>query len=133
MKTDPPALRDQLLFGSTGHRGTGQWPLESSSGQEPEYEALPGTADGDLYEQQLPDLYKKIAVEVTEHTQTVSEYIANPVTAYPPLVTGTAEDHPEPECNPLSVFPRAFLTPALSYEGNLTLDAVKIKRSSFTR
>uniref|UniRef100_A0A663EXA8 Interleukin 12 receptor subunit beta 2 n=1 Tax=Aquila chrysaetos chrysaetos TaxID=223781 RepID=A0A663EXA8_AQUCH len=135
VKTGPPALRDKLLFGSAGN---GEWPLERGSGhEEPEYERLPGTADGELYEQQLPDLYKRIAVEVTEQTQTVSEYIANPVTdtatAYLPPVTGTTEDHPELECDPLSVFPTTFLTPVLSYEGTLTLDTVKINCSSFTR
>ncbi|GAB0193272.1 interleukin-12 receptor subunit beta-2 [Grus japonensis] len=138
VKADPLALRDKLLFGSVGSRGNGQWPPESGSGQEePEYKALPSTTDGEVYEQQLPDLYKRIVVEVMEHTQTVSEYIANPVTdtaaPYLPLVTGTTEDHPELECNPLSVFPTTFLTPLLSYEGNLTLDTVKINCSSFTR
>ncbi|XP_054688928.1 interleukin-12 receptor subunit beta-2 [Grus americana] len=138
VKADPLALRDKLLFSSVGSRGNGQWPPESGSGQEePEYKALPSTTDGEVYEQQLPDLYKRIVVEVMEHTQTVSEYIANPVTdtaaPYLPLVTGTTEDHPELECNPLSVFPTTFLTPLLSYEGNLTLDTVKINCSSFTR
>ncbi|KAM7106598.1 interleukin-12 receptor subunit beta-2 [Ciconia maguari] len=134
-KTDPLALQDKLLFGSIGND---DWPLESGLGpEEPGYKPLPSTADGEVYEQQLPDLYKKIAVEVTEHTQTVSKSIANPVTnkaaAYLPLVTGATKDHPELECNPLSVFPTTFLTPVLSYEGNLTLDMVKINCSSFTR
>ncbi|XP_063201253.1 interleukin-12 receptor subunit beta-2 [Chroicocephalus ridibundus] len=133
VKRDPPALGDQLPSGSTGHQGTSHWPLASGSGQEPEYEALPGPADGDPYEQPLPDLYQRIAVEVTEHAQTVSEYIANPITTYPPPVPGTAGDHPELECNPLPIFPMALLMPVLSYEGNLTLDAVKINRGSFTR
>lgn len=135
VKTDPLALRDKLLFGSVGN---GDWALERGSGQEePEYKALPGTADGEVYEQQLPDLYKRIAVEVTEQTQTVSEYIANPITdtatVYLPPVAGTTEDHPELECDPLSVFPTTFLTPVLSYKGTLTLDTVKINCSSFTR
>ncbi|XP_074893438.1 interleukin-12 receptor subunit beta-2 [Buteo buteo] len=135
VKTDPLALRDKLLFGSVGN---GDWALERGSGQEePEYKALPGTADGEVYEQQLPDLYKRMAVEVTEQTQTVPEYIANPATdtatAYLPPVAGTTEDLPQLECDPLSVFPTTFLTPVLSYEGTLTLDTVKINRSSFTR
>ncbi|KAM6080826.1 interleukin-12 receptor subunit beta-2 [Theristicus caerulescens] len=136
-KANPLALQDKLLFSTVGSRGSG-WLLESSLGhEEPEYKPLPSTAEGEVYEQQLPDLYKRIVVEVTEHTQTVSEYIANPVTdkatTYLPLVTDTTEDHPELECNPLSIFPTTFLTPVLSYEGNLTLDTVKINCSSFTR
>ncbi|XP_074008545.1 interleukin-12 receptor subunit beta-2 [Numenius arquata] len=123
VKGDPPDLRDQLLLG-TGHQGGGRWPLASSSGQEPEYE---GDAEGDPYEQQLPDLYKRMAVEVTEQTQSISEYIANPVTTYSPPVT---RDHPELEGNLLSMFPTVFLMP---YEGNLTLDVVKLNSSSFSR
>ncbi|XP_009487746.2 interleukin-12 receptor subunit beta-2 [Pelecanus crispus] len=137
VKIDPLALQDKLLFSSVGSGGNDDWPLESSLGhKEPEYKLLPSTADGEVYEQQLPDLYKRIVV-VTEHTQTISEYIANPVidkaTGYLPRVTDTTEDHPELECNPLSIFPTTFLTTVLSYEGNLTLDTVKINCSSFTR
>lgn len=138
MKSDSPSLRDKLLSGSTGRRGDGEWPPASSWGQEePRYQALPGTAEGEVYEQPLPDLYKRIVVEVVEHTQSVSEYIASPVTdtatAYLPLVTGTAEEHPELECDALCIFPRAFLVPDLSCEGKLTLEAVKINCSSFPR
>ncbi|KAM6128789.1 interleukin-12 receptor subunit beta-2 [Phoenicopterus ruber ruber] len=142
VKTEPLALRDKLLFGSAGSRGNGDWLRESGSEQgepeEPEYKPLPSTADGEeVYEQQLPDLYKRIVVEVTEHTQIVSEYIANPGTdtaaASLPPVTNTTEEHPELECHPLSVFSTPLLTPVLSYEGNLTLDTVKINCSSFPR
>ncbi|XP_068263075.1 interleukin-12 receptor subunit beta-2 [Nyctibius grandis] len=124
-KTDPLALRDEPLFGSSGSGGDGHWPLT-----EPGYRALPSAADGEGYEQQLPDLYKKIAGEPTAH-----EYIANPVTGtaapYPPPVTGTTDDRPDLECNPLSVFPRTLLASVLPYEGNLTLDTVRINSSSF--
>ncbi|XP_009954705.1 PREDICTED: interleukin-12 receptor subunit beta-2-like, partial [Leptosomus discolor] len=139
VQTDPLALRDKLLFSRVDSRGNGDWLPESSLGQEEtEYEALPSPADREVYEQQLPDLYKKmVVVEVTEHTQTVSEYITNRITnkatvCLPP-VTGTTEDHSELECNPLSVFPTTFFTPVLSYEGTLTLDTVRINCSSFTR
>ncbi|XP_076196083.1 interleukin-12 receptor subunit beta-2 [Aptenodytes patagonicus] len=137
-KTDPLALQDKLFFSSIGSRENDDWPLESSLGhEEPEYKPLPSTADGEVYEQQLPNLYKRIVVEVTEHTQTISEYITNPVTdkaaMYRPPVTDTTEDYPEFKCNPLSIFSTTFLSPALSYEGNLSLDTVKINRSSFTR
>ncbi|XP_064311848.1 interleukin-12 receptor subunit beta-2 [Phalacrocorax carbo] len=129
VNADTLALKDKLVFSSIGSRGNDDWH------EEPEYKPLPSTAE--VYEQQLPDLYKRIVVEVTEHTQTISEYITNPITnkatAYLPLVTGTTEDHPELECNPLPIFPTTFLTPALSYEGNLTLDTVRINCSSFTR
>lgn len=136
--TEPLALQGKHLFSSIGSTGNNGWPPESGLGhEEPEYEPLPSTADGEVYEQQLPDLYKRIVVEVTEHTQTISEYIANSVTdkaaAYLPPGTDTTNYHPELECNLLSVFPATFLTPIISYEGNLTLDKVKINRSSFTR
>ncbi|XP_074731888.1 interleukin-12 receptor subunit beta-2 isoform X3 [Strix uralensis] len=132
VKTEPPALRDKLLFGSGGN---GDWPPASGPGQEElGYRALPSPADGEVYEQQLPDPYKRIAVE--EHTQTVSEYITNPITdtaavCLPPA-TGATDHLPELDCNPLAVFPTTFLTPILSCEGNLTLDTVKINCSSFT-
>ncbi|XP_055671748.1 interleukin-12 receptor subunit beta-2 isoform X1 [Falco peregrinus] len=123
-----PGHRDKLLLGSTGGSG---------SGQETEYQPLPSTADGEVYEQQLPDLYKRIVVEAMEHTETGPEYIANPVAntdaAYLPPVTGTTKDLPELECDPLPVFPTTFLTPIASYEGNVTLATVKISCSSFTR
>uniref|UniRef100_A0A8C8AZR7 Fibronectin type-III domain-containing protein n=1 Tax=Otus sunia TaxID=257818 RepID=A0A8C8AZR7_9STRI len=111
------------------------WPPARGPGQEePGYRALPSPADGELYEQHLPDLYKRIVLE--EHTQTVSEYITNPVTdtaavCLPPA-TGATDPLPELDCNPLAVFPTTFLTPILSCEGNLTLDTVKINCSSFT-
>jgi len=111
----------------------GEWPPASGPGHdEPEYGALPG-AEPD--QQPLPDLYKRMAVEVTEQTQAVSEYIASPAadTAAPCLPPATAGEHAELECGLLSVFPTAFLTPALPYDGNLTLDRVKINCSSFTR
>ncbi|XP_074687869.1 interleukin-12 receptor subunit beta-2 isoform X1 [Strix aluco] len=132
VKTEPPALRDKLLFGSGGN---GDWPPASGPGQEElGYRALPSPADGEVYEQQLPDPYKRIAVE--EHTQTVSEYITNPITdtaavCLPPA-TGATDHLPELDCNPLAIFPTTFLTPILSCEGNLTLDTVKINCSSFT-
>lgn len=136
MKSNPPSLLDKLLLDSAGRRGNGEWPPTSSSGQEePRYQALPGTAEGEVYKQQLPDLYKRIVVEVVEHTQSTSEYIASPATdtatAYLPLVMGTAEEHPELECDALCIFPRAFLVPDLSCEGKLTLEAVKINCGSF--
>ncbi|XP_026710295.1 interleukin-12 receptor subunit beta-2 isoform X2 [Athene cunicularia] len=131
VKGEPPALRDKLLLGSGGN---GDWPPASGPGQEePGYKALPSPADGEVYEQQLPDLYKRIGVE--EHTQTVSEYITNPIAdtaaTRPPPATG-ATGLPELECSPLAGFPTTFLTPILSCEGNLTLDRVKINCSSFT-
>uniref|UniRef100_A0A8C8E9N8 Fibronectin type-III domain-containing protein n=1 Tax=Otus sunia TaxID=257818 RepID=A0A8C8E9N8_9STRI len=132
VKTEPPALQDKLLFGSGGNS---DWPPARGPGQEePGYRALPSPADGELYEQHLPDLYKRIVLE--EHTQTVSEYITNPVTdtaavCLPPA-TGATDPLPELDCNPLAVFPTTFLTPILSCEGNLTLDTVKINCSSFT-
>ncbi|XP_053929375.1 interleukin-12 receptor subunit beta-2 isoform X2 [Cuculus canorus] len=139
VKPNPTAFQDKLLSGSVGSKGNSEWLLESSSGQEePEYRLLPSATDGEVQQQQPPPpgLYKRIVVEETEHTQTVSEYIANPITdttaAYPPLATGTTEDHSELKCNPLSIFPTTFLTPKLSYEGSLTLDTVKIC-SSFPR
>lgn len=133
VKTNPLALQDELLLGSTGHTGNGDWVLESSSGlEELGYKALPSSADGEVYEQQLPDLYQRIE----EHTQSVAGYIANPVTdtatAYLPPGTSTA-DQPELEGDPLPIFPTTFLTPVPSCEGNLTLDTVKINCSSFTR
>ncbi|XP_074762103.1 interleukin-12 receptor subunit beta-2 isoform X2 [Athene noctua] len=131
VKAEAPALRDKLLLGSGGN---GDWPPATGPGQEePGYKALPSPADGEVYEQQLPDLYKRIGVE--EHMQTVSEYITNPVTdtaaTRPPPATG-ATGLPELECSPLAGFPTTFLTPILSCEGNLTLDTVKINCSSFT-
>ncbi|XP_075280385.1 interleukin-12 receptor subunit beta-2 [Opisthocomus hoazin] len=116
-----------------GSGADGEWPPASGPGHdEPEYGALPG-AEPD--QQPLPDLYKRMAVEVTEQTQAVSEYIASPAadTAAPCLPPATAGEHAELECGLLSVFPTAFLTPALPYDGNLTLDRVKINCSSFTR
>ncbi|XP_069718207.1 interleukin-12 receptor subunit beta-2-like [Phaenicophaeus curvirostris] len=136
VKPDPTAFQAKLLSGSAGSRGNSKWLLESSSGQEePEYKLLPSTADAELYQQQPPpELYKRIVVEETEHRQTVSEYIANPITdtaaVYPPLATGTTEDYSELERTPLSIFPTTFLTPVLSYEGSLTLDTVKMCSSS---
>ncbi|XP_010186366.1 PREDICTED: interleukin-12 receptor subunit beta-2, partial [Mesitornis unicolor] len=113
-----------------GSAGSGAWRLASSSG-EPGYQALPSAADGE--EQQLHHLYKKMGTEGMEPTQ--PEYIANPITdtGYLPPLTDTTENHLEPECDPLSVFPTTFLAPVLSRGGNLTLDAVRINHSSFTR
>ncbi|KAM6262277.1 uncharacterized protein LJ264_006092 [Porphyrio hochstetteri] len=137
VKTEPLALRDKLLPGRTD----GHWPVGSSSSQEePEYRALPGSGDGDGdgdgYEQQLPDLYKRLALEVTEHSQSV-EYIANPVPDPDPgpahLPPASAQERPELQCPLLSPFPRALLPPALGCEGNLRLDSVKIECGSFTR
>ncbi|XP_054240459.1 interleukin-12 receptor subunit beta-2 [Indicator indicator] len=129
-------LQDKLLLGTTGRSGNGDWPAESGSGQEePGYLTLPGTTDGEVDEQQLPHLYKRMVVEVMEPAQTVSEYITNPITdmatTYLPLVPGTPEELPELECEPLSIFPTASLMP--SYGGNLTLDQVKINCSSVRR
>ncbi|XP_067996976.1 interleukin-12 receptor subunit beta-2 [Melanerpes formicivorus] len=126
-------LQDKLLFGSTGRRGNGDWPAESGSGQEePEHLAIPGVPDGEVDEQQLPHLYKRMVVEVMEPAQTVSEYITNPITdmatTYLPLGLCTPEELPEHECEPLSIFPTASLTPSCG--GNLTLDQVKINCSS---
>ncbi|KAK2540557.1 Il12rb2 [Columba guinea] len=133
IKTGPLALEDKF-FGTIG-TGDGS-PAGGVEQEEMGYGAVPSTADGDVPEQQLHDLYQRLVevtevTELTEHTQPVSDYIANPVTStastYPPVT----EDQPELECNPLSIFPTAFLTPVHSYEGNLTLDTVKINCSSF--
>ncbi|XP_065529141.1 interleukin-12 receptor subunit beta-2 isoform X6 [Lathamus discolor] len=136
VKPSTPVLQGKALLSSSGSQGHGERALESSRGhEEPRYEALPSTADGQVCEQQLPDLYRRMVVEAAmEHTQNVPEYIANPSTAPPylPLGAGTAEDLPELECQPLSMFPTTCLLPMFPYEGNLTLDTVKINCSSFT-
>ncbi|XP_042675495.1 interleukin-12 receptor subunit beta-2 isoform X1 [Centrocercus urophasianus] len=131
---------DRLIFSSSSNR---DWQLKSSfEKQESEYRPLPSTTDGDGYEHQLPDLYKKMVLEVTEQTQPVSEYIATPITdrataylpsAISPLVTDTTEEDPELEYNPISVFPTTFLPPEFSYGGKLNLDTVRLNCSSFTR
>lgn len=118
IKTDCQVFQDRLIFSNISHSRNHDWQLESSfEKQESEYRPLPSTTDGDSYEQQLPDLYKKMVLEVTEQTQTVCEYIANPVTdgataylpsAISPLVTDTTEEDPELEYNPISVFPTTF-------------------------
>ncbi|XP_062472118.1 interleukin-12 receptor subunit beta-2 isoform X2 [Pezoporus occidentalis] len=132
-------VKDRALLSSSGRQGRGDWALQSSRGhEEPRYEPVPSTADGEVCEQQLPDLYRRmVEEEPTGHTQNVPEYIANPSTSTAPpclpLGAGTAEDLPELECHALSVFPTTCLTPVFPYGGNLTLDAVKINCSSFTR
>ncbi|OPJ76946.1 interleukin-12 receptor subunit beta-2 [Patagioenas fasciata monilis] len=134
-KTGPPALGDKF-FGTVG---TGDGSPAGGVGQEEMgYGAVPSAADGDVSEQQLHDLYQRLVevtevTEVTEHTQPVSDYIANPVTSTAPTYPLVTEDQPEIECNPPSIFPTTFLTPIHSYEGNLTLDTVKINCSSFPR
>nr|XP_021152126.1 interleukin-12 receptor subunit beta-2 [Columba livia] len=135
IKTDPLALGDKF-FGTIG-TGDGS-PAGGVEQEEMGYGAVPSTADGDVPEQQLHDLYQRLVevtevTELTEHTQPVSDYIANPVTNTAPTYPPVTEDQPELECNPLSIFPTAFLTPVHSYEGNLTLDTVKINCSSFPR
>lgn len=129
VKTGPLALGDKF-FGTVGP-GDGS-PAGSAGQEEMGYGAVPSTADGDVPEQQLHDLYQRLE-EVTEHTQPVSDYIANPVTSAVPVYPPVTADQPELECHPLSIFPTTFLTPIHSYEGNLTLDTVKINCSSFPR
>lgn len=132
-------VKDEVHFSSSGSKGHGDWALESSRGhEEPRYEPLPSPADGELCEQQLPGLYRRMVVEeAMEHTQNIPEYIANPSSStappYLPLGAGTAEDLPELECHALSMFPTTCLMPIFPYEGNLTLDTVKLNCSSFTR
>ncbi|KAM9542065.1 interleukin-12 receptor subunit beta-2 isoform 4-T4 [Guaruba guarouba] len=136
VKRSTLALQDKALFSSTGSKGHEDWALGSSRGhEEPRYEPLPSAADGEVREQQPPDLYRRM-VEAVEHTQNVPGYIANPnpstAPPYLPLGAGTAEDVPELECHPLSVFPTTCLAPMFPYEGNLTLDTVKINCGSLT-
>lgn len=123
------SLQDKLLLSGTSRRRNGDWAVQEES----EYLVLPGTTDGEVDEQQLPDLYKRMAVEVMQPAQTVSEYTTNPITdmatTYLTLVMGIPEELPELECEPFSIFPTASLAP--SYGGNLTLDQVKIRCSSF--
>uniref|UniRef100_A0A8C6JU37 Uncharacterized protein n=2 Tax=Melopsittacus undulatus TaxID=13146 RepID=A0A8C6JU37_MELUD len=137
VKPSTLALQDKALLSSSSSKGHGDWALESSRGHgEPRYEPVPSTADGGVCEQQLHDLYRRMVVEEPmEHTLSIPEYIANPSTAPPylPLGAGTAEDVPELECHVLSMFPTNCLTPIFPYNGNLTLDTVKINCSSFTR
>ncbi|KAM9008671.1 interleukin-12 receptor subunit beta-2 isoform 7-T7 [Ara ararauna] len=135
VKRSTLALQDKALFSSTGSKGQ-DWALGSSRGhEEPRYKPLPSAADGEVREQQPPDLYRRM-VEAMEHTQNVPGYIANPnpstAPPYLPLGAGTAEDVPELECHPLSVFPTTCLAPMFPYEGNLTLDTVKINCGSLT-
>ncbi|XP_025954299.2 interleukin-12 receptor subunit beta-2 [Dromaius novaehollandiae] len=142
IKKGSQPFQDKVILSNINSSENHDWQLESSfEKQDCEYKPLPSTTDGDIYEHQLPYLYKKIAVEVTGHTQTASEYIANPITettTYLPSavsspITDTNEDY-ELDCNPISVFPTTtFLTPVFSYGGKLTLDAVKINCTSFTR
>lgn len=70
--------------------------------------------------QEEQQLYQRLLVE--------PEYISNPGTSA--LSPDTA---PEAEPGPISVFPSAFLSPALGCQGNLTLDRVKINCGSFPR
>ncbi|XP_065513450.1 interleukin-12 receptor subunit beta-2 [Caloenas nicobarica] len=132
VKTGPLALGDKF-FGTVG-AGDGS-PAGGVGQEEMGYGAVPSAADGDVPEQQLADLYQRLeeVTEVTEHTQPVSDYIANPVTNTAPVYPLVTEDQPELDRNPLSIFPTTFLTPVHSYEGNLTLDTVKINCSSFPR
>ncbi|XP_059709528.1 interleukin-12 receptor subunit beta-2 [Haemorhous mexicanus] len=106
---EPPKAGDKPVVGSAGSRGHGDWAAESSA-----------------EEQQLPELYQRLVVEAMEPPEPVAEYISNPGTLAP-------EPAPEPEPSPLSVFPTAFLPPALCCQGNLTLDRVKLSGSSFPR
>ncbi|XP_010714321.1 interleukin-12 receptor subunit beta-2-like [Meleagris gallopavo] len=137
VQTDCQVFQDRLIFSSSSNH---DWQLKSSfEKQESEYRPLPSTTDGDSYKHQLPDLYKKVVLEVTEQAQTVSEYIANPVTdraylpsAISPLVTDTTEEDPELEYNPISIFPIS-LPPEFSYGGKLNLDTVRLNCSSFSR
>ncbi|XP_051481457.1 interleukin-12 receptor subunit beta-2 [Apus apus] len=128
VKTDLLVLKDQLLLGSSGRR---DW----LGPEELVYPALPGPALGQGDEQQLPQLYQRLGVEVAGQTQGVSEYITSPVTdtATTGLPLLAAEDHPELQDNPLPAFPTTLLTLLFPYEGNLTLDAVKMNSSSFPR
>uniref|UniRef100_A0A674GGH5 Fibronectin type-III domain-containing protein n=1 Tax=Taeniopygia guttata TaxID=59729 RepID=A0A674GGH5_TAEGU len=54
------------------------------------------------------------------------QYISNPAT-----LSLSPVPAPEPDPSPFSPFPTAFLPPALSCRGNLTLDRVKLSGSSF--
>ncbi|XP_015726254.1 interleukin-12 receptor subunit beta-2 isoform X1 [Coturnix japonica] len=140
-KTGCQAFQDRLISSIT-HSRNHNWQLESSfEKQDSEYRPLPSTTDGGSYEQQLPDLYQKMVLEVTEQTQTMCEYIANPATdratvylpsAISPPVTDTNEGDPELLCSPISVFPTTFLTPEFSCGGKLNLDTVRLNSSSFT-
>lgn len=142
IKADSQIFHDKLIFSNVHGSENHDWHSESSfEKQESEYKALPSTTDGDSYEHQLPYLYRKMA-EVTEQMQSVSEYLANPITdrapGYLPAgilspATDTTDEHQELECSPLSVFPTTFLTPVFSYGGKLNLDTVRLNCSSFTR
>uniref|UniRef100_A0A8B9IP06 Interleukin 12 receptor subunit beta 2 n=1 Tax=Anser cygnoides TaxID=8845 RepID=A0A8B9IP06_ANSCY len=142
IKADSQIFQDKLIFSNVHGSENHDWHSESSfEKQESEYKALPSTTDGDSYEHQLPYLYRKMA-EVTEQMQSVSEYLANPITdralGYLPAgilspATDTTDEHQELECSPISVFPTTFLTPVFSYGGKLNLDTVRLNCSSFTR
>ncbi|XP_050568219.1 interleukin-12 receptor subunit beta-2 [Cygnus atratus] len=142
IKADSQIFHDKLIFSNVHSSENHDWQSESSfEKQESEYKALPSTTDGDSYEHQLPYLYRKMA-EVTEQMQSVSEYLANPITDRAPGYlpagilspgTDTTDEHQELECSPISVFPTTFLTPVFSYGGKLNLDTVRLNCSSFTR
>lgn len=113
-RPEPPFPGDTVLEGSAGSGGHREWAQESSGEQQP-----------------LPELYQRLVVEGTEPSEPVAEYISNAgSSALPP---DTAPEPPEPPEPDLSIFPSAFLAPALCCQGNLTLDTVKLSCSSFPR
>ncbi|XP_041254265.1 interleukin-12 receptor subunit beta-2 [Onychostruthus taczanowskii] len=109
---EPPKPGDKPVVGSGMH---GDRARESSEEQ-----------------QQLPELYQRLVAEAMEPDGAPgavippAEYISSPGSLAP-------EPEPAPEPSALSVFPSAFLPPALCCQGSLTLDRVKLSGSSFPR
>ncbi|XP_067419445.1 interleukin-12 receptor subunit beta-2 isoform X2 [Emydura macquarii macquarii] len=151
IKKEPVAFKDLPIFSNIKSSESHDWQTTASSFENQEsteknseYKPLSPSIpdDGDNSKCHLPYLYKKVVLEETEQIQTVSGYLASPLTdttvnylpsnILSPIMDANEESN-EFECKSFSVFPTtSLLMPMFSCGGKLTLDSVKIDCNSIT-